>query len=100
MVDALDECSELKTFVDVLKQMTVTGEIRTILASRHEVDLERAIRPITGFSVDLKRHMSADIKSFIYDEVRNRRLSGSLKCKNERLELAICSAILQNSSEM
>jgi len=99
-VDALDESSERKTFVDVLTQVTSSGHIKLIVTSRHEVDLERVVRPITAFPIDLKHHMSVDIKSFVYDEVKYRRLSGSLKCKDERLESNICSAIVQNSSDM
>jgi len=100
IVDALDECSDRKAFIDVLTQIAANSKMKMIVTSRHEVDLERLIRPIAGFPVDLKHHMSDDIKSFVYDEVRRRRLSGTLKCKNERLEIAISSAISQNSSEM
>lgn len=93
VVDAVDECSGLDTFVDGLRNLWSGANVRLLLTSRHDVDLKRAIEPIASYKIALVENMKNDIEIYLKTEIRKRIAAGTLKLKQKELEELIATAL-------
>jgi hypothetical protein len=100
VVDALDEFSRLNTFVDGLANLWRGSNIRLLLTSRHDIDLKRAIEPISDYKIALAENMTNDIEIYLKTEIRNRIAAGKLKLKQKGLEELIVSALKAKADGM
>ncbi|KFY35817.1 hypothetical protein V494_05576 [Pseudogymnoascus sp. VKM F-4513 (FW-928)] len=100
IVDALDECSRLDTFVDGLRKLWSGSNVRLLLTSRHDVDLMHAIEPIADYKVSLVENMRNDIDIYLTTEIRSRLALGTLKFKQKGLEASIVSALREKADGM
>jgi len=100
VVDAVDECSELTTFVNGLESLRKDSNIKLLLTSRHDIELIRAISPISGYKIAVTEHMQEDIQTYLASEVQSRIAHGSLKFKQKDLDLLIVDALKKNADGM
>lgn len=103
-MDALDECTNLLGFVDGLRNIadrTMEGtDIRLLITSRHEVSLERAIKPFASFDICLVDYMREDIKTYLITEVQKRIDRRESKLCRKDLSVDIQSALEKKAGGM
>jgi DNA replicative helicase MCM subunit Mcm2 (Cdc46/Mcm family) len=94
VVDALDECVDRKGFTCGLRRFREENEnIKLLLTSRYEVDLERLIAPVASHRLALKEYMKSDIKMYLNAEIETRLQQGTLKLRQKSLVSDIVTAI-------
>jgi hypothetical protein len=101
VVDALDECADRSAFLGGLKSfLEEKGNIKLLLTSRQEVDLDRLIDPIASHRLPLKDYMGSDIKSYLSAELRSRIEGGALRLGRKSLVADIAAAIEKKADGM
>jgi hypothetical protein len=100
VVDALDECINPRDFIDGLKTLMAKSNLKTIITSRPEIDLERVLKPISGYLVDMQEHMWHDIQGYVQAEIDTRKASGFLKYRDDALNKEILKSIISQSDGM
>jgi hypothetical protein len=68
IVDALDECTEIEEFVDILTEMTSWNPIvvKVLITGRRERDIELALQPLSPRSICMQlAKVNADIRTYI-----------------------------------
>jgi hypothetical protein len=93
VVDALDECTELKDFTLGLANLIDYSNIRLLVTSRETVDLRRELIPLAAYHVPMVDHMRNDIQNYLSGEVRTRIAAGRLKIREKSLEDKIIVAL-------
>jgi hypothetical protein len=69
VIDALDECKGLYSFVGALKDILGDSNVRLLLTSRHDVDIKRVMEPIADFQISMMEKMGEDIETYLRAEV-------------------------------
>ena len=100
VVDALDECVGLDSFVGGLKEFLGGSNVRLLLTSRHDVELKRVLGPIADYQISVMENMSEDIETYLVTEIQHRVASGTLKFKQKGLDTLIISAIVEKANGM
>jgi hypothetical protein len=100
VIDAIDECEDLNTFVPGLATLVADSNINLLLTSRHDVDLVRAIEPIAKYRVPMVENMRDDIHQYLVGQVRTRIERGSLKLRDRTLEASIVGELEQKADGM
>ncbi|KFY37903.1 hypothetical protein V495_06869 [Pseudogymnoascus sp. VKM F-4514 (FW-929)] len=100
VVDALDECSRLDTFIDGLSKLLSGSNIKLLLTSRQSIDFTHAIDPIADYKISLVENMRDDIDIYLTTEIRSRLALGTLKFKEKGLEALIVSALREKADGM
>ncbi len=93
VVDAIDECSNVQSFVAGLESLTSRSNIKLLVTSRNEVETELAMTPLAKFQMCLPEHMKDDIHTFLTNETQNRVKQGSLKLRQKELAGDIVAAL-------
>lgn len=100
IVDAVDECVGLSTFMGALNGLITGSNIKLRLTSRHDVELQRKIEPIANFQISVADFMWADIKTYLTAEVTRRIGLRLLKFKEKNLDSWIVEAIRNKADGM
>jgi hypothetical protein len=100
VVDAVDECVDLATFVDGLQSLAKNSELQLFLTSRHDVELNQAISPISTAKIAVSEHMDTDIIIYLRSEVQARIAHNFLKLRQKDLSLQIVEALRKNADGM
>jgi hypothetical protein len=100
IVDALDECIGLDSFVGGLKEILRGPNVRLLLTSRHDVDLKRILEPTADYQISMMENMSNDIKTYLVKEVQHRVTYGTLKIKQKGIDRLIVAAIMEKADGM
>jgi hypothetical protein len=100
IIDAIDECADLETFVPGLSTLTANSNINLLLTSRHNVDLVRAIEHLAKYRVPVAENMRDDIHQYLVAQVRKRIDKGSLKLREKSLEASIVTELEHKADGM
>ena len=100
VVDAVDECSDLESFVEGIKKLMDSSNIKTLLTGRYEIDLMRTISHIASYEVAVTDHMGEDIDIFLTTEIDRKLATGSLKLRSQDLRSEVLSNLNQNANGM
>jgi hypothetical protein len=101
VVDALDESTDRSGFSRGLRSFLDENEnIKLLLTSRQEVELERLITPVASHRLALKDYMRSDIKSYLIAEIGARIGQGTLKLGRKPLISDIVAAIEEKADGM
>jgi hypothetical protein len=100
VIDAVDECEDLGTFVLGLSALVKNSNISLLLTSRHDVDLVRAIEPISKYRVSVMENMRDDIHQYLLVHVKKRIQEGALKLRDKSLELSIINELEHKADGM
>jgi len=101
VIDALDEASDVYALLEGLKSFRhEVGNIKFLLTSRQEVELERLITPIMSHRLALRDHMRSDIRSYLRADIRKRIAQGTLNIRRESLVEEITAAIEDKADGM
>jgi len=100
IVDAVDECSELRTFMPGLSTLVAISNISLLLTSRHDVDLVRSIEPIAKYKVPVMENMGDDIHEYLVAQISKRITEGSLKLRDKSLQGFIATELEKKADSM
>jgi amino acid transporter len=93
VVDALDECTDLNTFVEDLVTLKAISNIRLLLTSRHDIEVVRVIQPIAQHTISISDYMRNDIKIYLETEINSRVGQRSLKLRESWLKAEIATSL-------
>jgi hypothetical protein len=100
VVDAVDECSDLESFVEGIKKLMDSSNIKTLLTGRYEIDLMRTISHIVSYEVGVTDHMGEDIDIFLTTEIDRKLATGSLKLRSQDLRSEVLSNLNRKANGM
>jgi hypothetical protein len=100
IIDAVDECTSLETFISGLASIVANCNINLLLTSRHDVELVRIIEPLAKYKVAVEENMRDDIHSFLTGEVKRRTAERTLKLRDKLLEGIIIEEIEEKADGM
>lgn len=101
VVDALDECTDRAGFASGLQRfLGENSNVKILLTSRHEMDLERLITPVASHRLALKEYMKSDIKKYLQAEIETRLQQGTLKLRQKGLVSDIVAKIEEKADGM
>jgi hypothetical protein len=100
IVDALDECSGLGSFVSGLKNILGGSNVRILLTSRYDVDIRRLLEPIADYQISMMENMFNDIETYLITEIKRRIAHGTLKFKQMGLDARIVAALIEKADGM
>jgi hypothetical protein len=100
IVDAVDECVGLSTFMGGLNYLIKGSNIKLLLTSRHDVELQRTIEPIADFQISVAEFMWDDIEIYLAAEVTRRISIGLLKFREKNLDSIIVEALKNKAHGM
>ena len=100
VVDALDECSDLPSFAKGLEALTQGSTIKTMITSRHDIELVRVVSKLSKYALSVTDCMQEDIEILLESELSNRLVAGSLKLKTHELLPEILSTLKQKADGM
>lgn len=93
VVDALDECTDLSTFVGDLVALKAASNTRFLLTSRHDIEVVRAIQPLADYTIPISDYMRSDIKIYLKTEIKDRIAKKSLKLRESWLEAEVATSL-------
>jgi hypothetical protein len=100
IVDALDECSEVDTFISGFKSLMSGTNLNILLTCRAEVEIGLAVAPIAKYQVSLIYQMKDDIRQFLRAEVERRVSLGVLKLRQKGLNMLIVEELAKKADGM
>ena len=100
IIDAVDECADLNTFMSGIASIVANCNINLLLTSRHDVELVRAIEPIAKYKVPVEENMRDDIHSFLVAQLNKRTTEGTLKLRDKSLEDIIAGELEKKADGM
>jgi len=86
VVDAIDECSDVVAMTENLARLTQNTNLRLLLTSRFDVEMQRALEPLATRQVSVSGPMQDDIRMFLKFEIQNRISCGALKFRTKGLD--------------
>jgi len=100
VIDALDECVGLDSFVGGLKDVLGGSNIRLVLTSRHDVNIKRVVESVADFQISMMERMGDDIETFLWAEIQRRISSGTFKFKQKALDAKVVAALREKADGM
>lgn len=100
IIDALDECVGLDSFVGGLKGILSGSNVRLLLTSRHDVNIKRVMEPMADFQVSVMDKMGGDIETYLWAEVHRRIANGTFKFKQKGLDSLVVTALTEKADGM
>jgi hypothetical protein len=100
IVDALDECADVKSFMKSIGDLTQESNIALLLTSRDEVEARLAISPFAKIQMSLSGRMRNDICTFLVREVHDRIAQKTLKIKAKSLDNQIVTTLAGKADGM
>ena len=104
VVDALDECRNIETFLDGLNELRSSNNTKTnakvLITSRQEIDIERQIKRHSTCSLCLTHYIGKDIRRFLTVQVQMRMSTGKLKVRDPALRNRIITALCDGAVGM
>ena len=104
VVDALDESDDLEAMIrlfrDLLSCSSDGEEVRLVLTSREEIDIEKALEPLLPICMSTFGNVADDIHSFIVSEVDERITRKTLKLRDASLRETIQSSLFEAAGGM
>lgn len=100
VIDALDECSDVDQLVDGLMVLAGGSNLRLLLTSRFDVEMQRAIEPLASLQVSLSECMQDDIRTYLISETRTLIARRTLKFRSSDLEQKIVSELAKKADGM
>lgn len=100
IVDGLDECGQDQAIVvELLAGLNVVGEnnIKTLFASRPEVDLEKHLSDYTKVSIAAR---SSDLKLYVRSEIEERIRTRKLRLRDPNLKEQITERLTEGADGM
>jgi hypothetical protein len=104
IVDALDESDNPEAMVQVFKELlsssSAKGKVHIFLTGREEIDLERALEPLSPIRISTSQNIRKDIYSFIDSEVDDRVVQRKLKLRDADLATTIKQSLFTAADGM
>jgi hypothetical protein len=101
VVDALDECADRGCFFRGLLSLSEENpNVKLLLTSRYEVELQRIIYPVASHHLTLEEHVRSDIRMYLTHETATCLDQGTLKLRHESLAADIADAIEEKTDGM
>ncbi|KAF7925061.1 uncharacterized protein EAE98_007149 [Botrytis deweyae] len=99
VVDGLDEIAEDRAEVTrLLKSLNKpSGTIKTLLASRNEVDIRNVLEDYPSVSIAAK---SGDLRLYVHSEIENRTKLGKLRIRDHNLKDHIVKVLTEGADGM
>ena len=104
VIDALDESDDfeamIRLFTDLLSCNSHREGVRIVLTSREEIDIEKALEPLSPIRMSTFGNVANDIHSFIVSEVEERMIRKTLKLRDGGLRETIQRSIFEAAGGM
>jgi hypothetical protein len=104
VVDALDESDNPEAMVQVFKELLSSSsaeeKVHIFLTGREEIDLEKALEPLSPIRMSTSQNIRKDIYSFIDSEVDDRVVQRKLKLRDADLATKIKQSLFTAADGM
>lgn len=104
IVDALDESDNLEAMVQVfgelLSSSSANEKVHILLTGREEIDIEKALGPLSPIRMSTSENIRKDIHSFIVSEVDERIVQRKLKLRDAGLATKIKQSLFRAADGM
>ena len=98
IVDALDESDNFEAMVHVfgelLSSSSANKKVHILLTAREEIDIEKALGPLSPIRMSTSHNIQKDIHSFIASEVDDRIAQRKLKLRDVGLATKIKQSLI------
>jgi len=100
VLDALDECSNLKILTQSLGGLANGTNLRLLLTSRYDVEMQNFVQPLSGLQVSITELMQDDIHIYLASEVQSRISRGVLKFRTHGMDQTIVEELQKRADGM
>jgi hypothetical protein len=104
IVDALDESGNFEAMVQVfgelLSSSSANEKVHIFLTGREEIDMEKALEPLSPIRISTSENIQEDIHSFIVSEVDDRIVQRKLKLRDADLATKIKQSLFTAADGM
>jgi len=104
LVDALDESDNFEAMVQVFEELlsssSANQKIHLFLTGREEIDIEKALEPLSPIRMSTSQNIRKDIYSFIDSEVDDRVVQKKLKLRDADLATKIKQSLFKAADGM